>query len=79
MPAEGFEDLSDEQEVLEKISLGLRTKDGIGKEDLEGIAGAWDSIRELETSGHVTVKGSRVVPTKKGLLIADQLPLYIIR
>ena len=78
VPVEDSEILSGEQEILEKISLGLRTLNGIRREDLAGIPGALDNIQKLETSGHVEIKGDRVIPTKKGLLLADQLPLYIL-
>lgn len=77
-PVESFENLSKEQVILEKVSLGLRTIAGIRKGDLTGIPGALENIQKLEASEHLKIKDARVIPTKKGLLIADQLPLYIL-
>ena len=77
-PVEDFESLSAEQVNLEKVSLGLRTIYGIRREDLLGIIGALENLQKLEASGHVKIKGDRIIPTKKGLLVADQLPLNIL-
>ena len=77
-PVDGYEILSEEQTLLEKISLCLRTIDGIRREDLVDIPGALVKIQNLEASGYIEIINNRVVPTKKGLLVADQLPLYII-
>ena len=77
-PVEDFESLSPDEVNLEKVSLGLRTIDGIRREDVIGIAGALENLQKLKASGHVKIKGDRIIPTKKGLLVADRLPLYII-
>ena len=77
-PVDDYEILSEEQAILEKISLAMRTIYGIGRDDLENIPGAWENIQKLVTSGHIEILNNRIIPTKKGLLVADQLPLYII-
>lgn len=77
-PVDDSETLSKEQAILEKISLGLRTLCGISREYLNCINGALENLQRLEVSGHIEIVNDRIVPTKKGLLIADQLPLYII-
>ena len=77
-PVEEFEILTEEQEILEKVSLGLRTAEGIIADDLSGISGVYERIAGLESTGYVRIKGSRVLPTKKGMLVADRLPLFIL-
>ncbi|MFC1495005.1 radical SAM family heme chaperone HemW [Thermodesulfobacteriota bacterium] len=77
-PIENFEILTGEQEILEKLALGLRTAAGLDMDILSIYPESIKKIKELETSGHIRINGSKIVPTKKGLLVADQLPLYII-
>lgn len=77
-PVEDFEILTEEQETLEKISLGLRTAEGIIIDDLKDIPGVDERVANLESTGHIRIKGSRVLPTKKGMLVADRLPLFIL-
>lgn len=73
-PVEDSETLTREQETLEKLSLGLRTAEGIMTDDLAGIPGALENISTLVSSGHLRITGNKVIPTKKGLLVADRLP-----
>jgi len=77
-PVDDSEILSEDQTLIEKISLCLRTIDGISREYLVDITGALENIENLEASGYIEIINNRVVPTKKGLLVADQLPLCII-
>jgi len=77
-PIEGFEILTEEQAILEKTALALRTKDGLDIESLSIFPESTKKVRELEKSGHLKIEGNRVMPTKKGLLVADQLPLYLL-
>jgi oxygen-independent coproporphyrinogen III oxidase len=78
LPVEDSESLTVEQETLEKISLGLRTSDGIKMDDLKDIRGAMENVTKLESTGHVKVTGNFIAPTKKGFLVADRLPLIIM-
>ncbi len=78
LPVEDFEVLSEEQEILEKVSLGLRTTEGVMIDEFSDITGAMEKISGLVSSGHIEIKGNIIVPTKKGLLIADQMPLFIL-
>ncbi len=78
-PVDDYESLSEEQALLEKISLGLRTVDGIDLDELRTISGAIEKIKQLAASGHIKILNNAAVSTKKGLLVADQLPLYIIQ
>jgi oxygen-independent coproporphyrinogen-3 oxidase len=77
-PVEGFEILTEEQKILERVSLGLRTAEGITVDDLINIPGVDEPIASLKSTGHVRITENRIIPTKKGLLVADQLPLFII-
>lgn len=77
-PVEDFEVLTEEQRILEKVSLSLRTKEGIDIEILSTTPEATQRVKDLVSSGHLLVEDNRIVPTKKGLLVADQLPLYIL-
>lgn len=75
-PVGGSEDLSYSQVNLEKILFGSRTMWGINVRDIvpppsqERIAGLCDS-------GFVRIEGERIIPTLKGYLFADKLPLMI--
>ena len=77
-PVEGYEILTNEQMRLESIALGLRTRDGFHIRKDENIPGMDDAIVMLEESGFLRVDNGRAIPTKKGLLVADYLPLYLI-
>jgi len=35
-------------------------------------------ISELENKGFITRKDQRIIPTKKGFLVADTMPLYLL-
>jgi oxygen-independent coproporphyrinogen-3 oxidase len=74
----GKEDLSDEQEEMEIISLGLRTNEGFDMANIKHRKGIDKTISLLENQGYVEINNNRVVPTKKGFLVADRLPLYFL-
>ena len=76
-PVGGSEILSSEQLRLEALYLGLRTRDGV---DLDLIAGNPTSrmaLEDLIEAGIVGVSGSKLVPTRKGFLVADSLPVML--
>lgn len=73
-PIEHEEELSDEQLRWERVALGLRTSDGITKNELG------DGSEELETraaglvdQGLAKHAGDRLVPTLRGMLVADAM------
>lgn len=71
-PVAASEDLSEEQLRFESIFLGLRTKDGVGEESLpyhesEGL------LPMLRDSGFIRIDKGKVIPTRKGFLVADHL------
>jgi oxygen-independent coproporphyrinogen-3 oxidase len=75
---EGFEDLTDEQIRLEAVGLGLRTKGGIDAKELPNDSNTAKVLSQLENSGFVSLENSRIVPTRKGFLVADHLPTALL-
>ena len=76
LPREEIEELSDEKIRIEKIFLGLRTRYGIEKELLFNISD--ETISFLVKEGLIKIKGERIIPTKKGFSLADQLSVYLV-
>jgi len=74
-PAEESERLSPDQEYLEWLSLGFRTKEGLDSARLLEHPRADKTLKELRDSGLVICENERVIPTLKGFLVADSLPL----
>jgi oxygen-independent coproporphyrinogen-3 oxidase len=74
---EGSENLTHEQLTLESIALGLRTKDGCPDEAIPWEPRVRESLSMLMRSGLLFRRGHHIVPTRKGYLVADSLPLYL--
>jgi oxygen-independent coproporphyrinogen-3 oxidase len=77
-PIAGTEVLSSGQHFLEELFLGFRTRNGI---DLTLIKAEpqWEKVLEnLEKSGLVNIKEGRIIPTRKGFVVADNLPLLLL-
>ena len=77
-PVAGHEDLTEEQRRIEIISMGLRTNEGVDIRELEGSPVLHGAVSQLKNSGHLRMHNNRILPTKKGFLVADHLPLYFI-
>lgn len=75
VPVEGHETLSEEQRRMEAVSLGLRTRNGISLEEAGCDPETCDAVLRLKESGHILIDKGRIVPTRKGFLVADHLPL----
>jgi oxygen-independent coproporphyrinogen-3 oxidase len=75
LPVDGSEVLSEEQLHLESLFLGLRTRRGVEDSLLTGRPGAVHVLDELTKAGIVELHGGRIIPTRKGFLLADGLPL----
>ena len=75
LPVEAKEELSEEQVRLETISLGLRTRAGLDLKHLGGNPNIKKALSKLVESQLVSVTDNRLVPTLKGFLLADRLPL----
>jgi len=77
-PVEGNENLTDEQLRVESIALGLRTVQGFDLDKISHNSRTKEAILRLEESGLVQLKNNRVVPTKKGFLVADRLAVECV-
>jgi oxygen-independent coproporphyrinogen-3 oxidase len=76
-PIEASEVLSEEQLDLETLGLGLRTSAGVDLHALAGRLKMDEALAELQKSGLVKVTNGRILPTRKGFLVADSLPLML--
>jgi oxygen-independent coproporphyrinogen-3 oxidase len=76
LPIAGEECLTEEQTRLEALLLGFRTREGVPRESLQLNAGRVRALRSLERSGKVRLRRDRVIPTVRGFLLADRLPLF---
>jgi oxygen-independent coproporphyrinogen-3 oxidase len=76
-PMEDSENLTDEQIRLESIALGLRTETGIERAEIPDSTETKEALEDLQDSGFLMVKDNRIMPTKKGFLVADHLPLRL--
>lgn len=76
-PLGGEETLSEEQVHLERISLGLRTIEGVDLEQVTDKETLEKRLPRLVESGFVSLVNQKIVPTLKGFLVADRLPLLL--
>lgn len=77
-PVEASEILDDEQLQLEAVYLGLRTKRGFDVALIEENTQREAVLNRLTHSGYLEVRDNRVIPTRKGYLVADRLPMEIL-
>ena len=76
-PLSGCERLTDEQLRLESIALGLRTRKGFDLTNIHHNSESNDMVLRLRDSGFLRVTSGRVIPTTKGFLVADSLPICL--
>ncbi len=74
-PIEGQEELDEEQVLMEWISLGLRTQSGLDLNRLGDKLNLGKILPKFLNNDWATITGSHLVPTLKGFLVADRLPL----
>ncbi len=74
-PVEGTEELSEEQLVLERLYLGLRTREGVRMADIP--ARAAPIVNQLKRSRLLKAGEARLYPTRRGYLVADSLPVLL--
>lgn len=75
LPVEESEVLTEDQLRLERLFLGLRTLRGVEESLVTQRPQASRTLRELAASGIILRRNGRIVPTRKGFLLADGLPL----
>jgi oxygen-independent coproporphyrinogen-3 oxidase len=74
-PIAGSEVLSAEQLRLEKLFLGLRTCDGVALDVAFPESPYNELLHNIKKTRLLSVRDNRLIPTKKGFLMADRLPL----
>lgn len=80
-PIESREHLTPEQLVLENVMLAMRTAEGLDLDSLRLDYGAILSekgnslVEKLYKKGRINRKGSRLMPTAEGMLLADGIAL----
>lgn len=74
-PIAGSEVLSAEQLRLEKLFLGLRTCDGVTLDIAFPESPYNELLHNIKKTRLISVQDNRLIPTKKGFLMADRLPL----
>ncbi|MEE9418552.1 MAG: radical SAM family heme chaperone HemW [Desulfatiglandaceae bacterium] len=77
-PVEGLERLTDQQVLLESISLGSRTAGGFDLSLIPSNPHSSERLMRLQEDGFIRLSNGRVLPTRKGFLVADHLPLYLL-
>ena len=75
VPVEGDEVLSPSQSGLEALLLGFRTIEGVPLALVENLDSSGVVLSRLCDSGLVRIDRGQVVPTPRGFLVADSLPL----
>ena len=75
VPIGGRERLTDEQIRIEALSLGFRTRKGFEKELVHNLQGSDDVVMKLLDLNLIRLDNDRIIPSKKGFLVADSLPL----
>jgi oxygen-independent coproporphyrinogen-3 oxidase len=69
----GGETLTREQTDMERISLGLRMKEGVDMGPMRHALISDESLAQLRERGWVRLEGDRVIPTRRGYAVADAL------
>lgn len=72
-PVEGSENLSEEQLRIESVMLGLRTNNGFDEKMIPNGHQFRNMLPGLLNAGFLSVDNGRVLPTRKGFLVADYL------
>ncbi len=77
-PIEGCEKLTNEQFILESISLGSRTREGFDLKEIPPDTLSSENLSKLQDAGFILIEDNRVIPTQRGFLVADHLPLFLV-
>ncbi|MGA3083403.1 MAG: radical SAM family heme chaperone HemW [Thermodesulfobacteriota bacterium] len=76
LPIEEQEALTQDQMQMEVISLGLRTKAGLDLRCLGEKKEVKKMLPRLVENGWISISDNHLIPTLKGFLVADRLPLF---
>jgi oxygen-independent coproporphyrinogen-3 oxidase len=77
-PIEERENLTADQMRIESIALGLRTREGFHIKETDDNSPSRELLSRLQRSGFLVCNHGRIMPTQKGFLVADHLPLCFI-
>lgn len=72
-PIEDSEILTEEQLKLESILLGLRTRHGFDEKWIDHNQKSGSIVSSLQNSGFLSLDKGRIIPSRKGFLVADYL------
>ena len=75
-PTAGEEVLSPDQLRLESLLLGFRNRGGVAVDQLRLNPTRRAVLAELEASQKINRQKNRLIPTPRGYLLADRLPLF---
>jgi len=75
-PAAGEEVLSLDQLRMESLLLGFRNREGVAVDQLRLNPASRAVLAELEASQKINRQKNRLIPTPRGYLLADRLPLF---
>jgi oxygen-independent coproporphyrinogen III oxidase len=75
LPIEGNETLTKEQLHLESLALSVRTRHGVDTKILPPASGK--ALFMLQEQGLLKIKKGHAIPTRRGYLMADHLPLWL--
>ena len=73
LPIEGRESLTKEQRHLESLALGFRTRKGVDLKSLDVTSEK--ALVMFQKQGLLQIINGRAIPTRRGYLLADHLPL----
>jgi len=77
-PFEAGEQLTAEQAFMERLCLGFRNLEGVDLRTLSRLPRLDSTLEELATKKLITLAHGKIVPTVKGYLVADSLPLRFL-
>jgi len=77
LPIDDREELTEEQQHMEIVSLGLRTREGVELMEIEHDPGLHEKIFRLRDTGYIKFERNRIIPTREGFLVADRLPISL--
>lgn len=73
-----IENLTEEQWLIERVTLELRTTSGLPLERLAVLPNATTRIGAIIDAGHATATGNHLTLTRTGKLLADEVAGYLI-